>query len=287
MRVLNLVVEGGGLRGVFTAGILDEFIDNNFFPFQNLIGVSAGAINLAYYLSRQAGVFKNNITQLLLNPKFIQLKHLLYMNRNVMDLDWFFDYLRENHPIDFQEIRKHNFFVVCTNIKTGKPEHITPSDQDEMYTLVQSSCATPLYYKNHLLFKGQGYVDGALADPLPIAELLQKEGEKTVVIRNKNNSGKTSKLSSFIESMFYIRAPHLRTSVKKKHLAYENLIASAREKDNFLLIEPMVIRSSFAKSDFLKIQQDYNHGREIGIRIIDRIKSFSEFRQHSPTKEII
>ena len=103
---MNLVVEGGGLRGVFTAGILDEFIENNFFPFQKLIGVSAGAINIAYYLSKEAGVFRKNITQLLLNPEFIQFKRLFCRNNNIMDLDWFFEYLKTKHPINFKEIKK-------------------------------------------------------------------------------------------------------------------------------------------------------------------------------------
>ena len=174
----------------------------------------------------------------------------------------------------FKEIQKHNFFISCTNATTGKSEQKKPSNEGELYNLIQSSCATPLYYKNHLLINGQQYIDGALSDPLPITSFLQKENEKTVIIRNKNNFGKASKIPALIESIFYINKPALRRSVKLKHQNYEKSMELALERDNFLIVEPKVIKSSFAKSNISKIEQDYSHGRECGIDFIDKIKSF-------------
>ena len=173
---MDLIAEGGGLRGIFTAGVLDAFMDAQFNPFKRVLGISSGALNLAYYLSQKKGVFRNSSTQLFLAPNFILFRNIFNRKKEIMDLDWFFKTIRESYPFDFEEIKKYVFYIGCTDYNTGKAIKTESKDVGELYRLLLASCATPGYYNKRLDFNSTRYVDGTLSDPVPVKSMLGPAG---------------------------------------------------------------------------------------------------------------
>ncbi len=120
----TLVLEGGGMRGVFTAGVLDCLLDEKIY-FPRVIGVSAGSSNGLSYASRQRGRARFCNIDALANRKYIGLKYL-FTNRCIMDYDYLFGELpRRVYPYDFDAyLKSGDFELVATNCRTGKPDYL-------------------------------------------------------------------------------------------------------------------------------------------------------------------
>ncbi|MDX2319343.1 MAG: patatin family protein [Moritella sp.] len=181
-----LVVEGGGQRGIFTAGILDSWLAQDFNPFALLIGTSAGAQNLSSYMTRQSGHAKRSIMQLSKHPEFFNMKRPL-SGRNTVDLDWYFD--RVNDP-EYQlnmncaqaQLKNRQLLFSATNINGFCPTFLEPT-ADNWLTMLKASSALPYLYKKGVAIGDGHYVDGGVALPIPIQEAYHRGAKKIIVLR--------------------------------------------------------------------------------------------------------
>ena len=142
----GLILEGGGMRGVFTCGVLDYFMDNNiYFPY--VIGVSAGACNGLSYISKQRGRAKYSNIDLLDKYKYIGIRHYL-KKRNIMDFDLLFHEFPDNIiPYDYKSYfsSPSRFEMVTSNCLTGKAEYFEEkSDKDRIIEIVKASSSLPI-----------------------------------------------------------------------------------------------------------------------------------------------
>ncbi|MEH6555467.1 patatin family protein, partial [Pseudoalteromonas tetraodonis] len=221
-----LIAEGGGQRGIFTAGVLDAWLEQEYDPFDLFIGTSAGSQNLTSYLARQKGYAKRLIRGLSRHKRFFQLGRGL-MGKHIVDLDWYFDKTTEvNRALDFKTAKAslgdRELLITATNARDRKPYFLSPTGEGQQWReLLKASSALPFLYKqgvkltpwlNALAANELGkteiqsesdfYLDGGLAAPLPVREAYNRGARKIVVIRTVDEafqaqSAWISKLKSF------------------------------------------------------------------------------------------
>ncbi|MDQ9090102.1 patatin family protein [Pseudoalteromonas haloplanktis] len=224
-----LIAEGGGQRGIFTAGVLDAWLEHNYDPFDLFIGTSAGSQNLTSFLSRQKGYAKRLIRGLSRHKRFFQLGRGL-LGKSIVDLDWYFDKITEfNRALDFKTAKtslgQRELLITATNARDRKPYFLTPTGEAQQWReLLKASSALPFLYKQGVrltpwldktaanetldcetcsLADDDFFLDGGLAAPLPVREAYNRGARKIVVIRTVDaslpiQSAWVNKLKTFV-----------------------------------------------------------------------------------------
>jgi predicted patatin/cPLA2 family phospholipase len=203
-----LVLEGGGLRGVFTCGVLDCFMDNDIrFPFT--VGVSAGACNGLSYMSGQRGRAKSSNIDLMKKHHYVGIKYLLTQGC-IMDFKLLFEDFPEKiipYNYDAYFTNPDRFVMVTTNCLTGKAEYFEEKTSPErVMSIVRASSSLPFVTKiTHV--DGVPMLDGGIADSIPVRYAMDQGYEKIVVVltRNKGYRKKEGKMRA--AKAFYRKYP--------------------------------------------------------------------------------
>ena len=178
----GLVLEGGTFRGIFSAGVMDAFLEAGIeFPY--IVGVSAGISNGVSYVSKQ---FARNIDIL---EKYRNDKRYLGMGnyrkcRSMFGLDFVFgDIPRELVPFDYEEFKRYQgtCLVGVTNAETGKAEFKNAQKDSENFDFLRATCAIPGYFPS-IMIDGKPYFDGGLASPICVKQALKDGCSRTVII---------------------------------------------------------------------------------------------------------
>ncbi len=176
-----LILEGGGMRGFFTAGVLDCFMDNDMW-FRNLYGVSAGACHGCSYASHQRGrAFE-------INTKYRDDKRYASFYSLITTGDYFGrDFQlrvipKELNLYDYETFKKSgiNFYAVATNCETGMAEYLKVEDMDEDIDKIWASSTLPLL-SQMVEIDGKKYLDRGMSDSIPASRAI-KDGNKKVVV---------------------------------------------------------------------------------------------------------
>lgn len=188
MRATNrtaLIVEGGAMRGIFTTGVLDGFLEASFNPFDLFIGVSSGAGNLAAYLAEMPGRNFKIYTDYSLRPEFMNLKRFL-RGGHLMDLDWLWRKTIAEIRLDLETIyaRGKPFLVGLTDVETGRAVY-HPTSACNLEAVLKASSALPIIYRGFPLIDGRPTMDGGIADPIPVHEALKRGARRIMVVRSR------------------------------------------------------------------------------------------------------
>ncbi|CAE6946389.1 patatin family protein [Vibrio sp. B1FLJ16] len=188
-----LIVEGGAMRGVFSCGILDHFLAQNFSPFDSFWGVSAGASNLAAYLANMPGRNLKIYLDYSLRKEFITPSRL-FLGGDMMDLDWMWKITLKDLGIDKEVLQAdpRPFFLGVTRQDTGQAEYLTP-DVELLAETMKASSAVPILYRKGVPLNGNRYVDGGVADAIPVEEAIKRGATKIMVLRSRPASYRKSK----------------------------------------------------------------------------------------------
>ncbi|KJY83470.1 esterase [Vibrio galatheae] len=185
-----LVAQGGGQRGIFTAGVLDAFLLSNFDPFHEFYGTSAGALNLCAFLCRQRGIGRSFILDLTTDPQFFQL--FRYIRRQqFLGLDWALDKISDYpYRLDIDMGRKvladRQAYAAVTD--TGHlRDHYLPMLQEDWKKVLIATCAIPRLYNQPVRFPHGEYVDGGVSASIPVQEAWRREARCIAVIRTEGN----------------------------------------------------------------------------------------------------
>lgn len=267
-----LVVEGGGMRGVFSAGVLDCFLENGFDPFDIYLGVSAGACNLASHLGGQHGRNYRCYTDYMLRPDFFSIKKYM-RGGHYMDLDWFWDYAAEVEPLNVKSASGKEFYVAVTNVQTGKPEYIQANEQI-LFDALKGSSAVPLLYRKFIRINGSECIDGGVADPIPVKEAYRKGARRIMVIRSQP-AGYNKK--NFIESkcipLLFLRYPSLRKALGRRESIYNesvDYIKNPPSDAEVIELCPDILHSGRTTKDRELLERDYKEGKRAGLSAIHR-----------------
>ncbi|MDP5291196.1 DUF6363 domain-containing protein [Oceanimonas sp. CHS3-5] len=184
---LALICEGGGQRGIFTAGVLDAFMAADFDPFDLFIGSSAGAQNLSAYVCHSRGFAREVITDYTTRSDFFRPLHFA-RGGDLVDLDWYFEVLRHELPLDVttghRRLEGRELLFCSTRARDHRPHYFHPADTDWLLGLKASS-AIPLLYRAGVEWRGERYLDGGVADAIPVREAWRRGAGVLVVIRTQ------------------------------------------------------------------------------------------------------
>lgn len=222
----GLVLEGGGMRGIFTCGVLDYMMDHDIrFPY--IIGVSAGACNGLSYMSRQRGRAKYSNIDLLQKYDYIGFRHLL-RKRNIMDFDLLFNKFPEQIlPYDYDAYFScpERYVMVTTNCLTGEANYYEEKgDKGRVIDIVRASSSLPFVcpvaYVDDIPM-----LDGGISDSIPLQRAMDEGYEKSVVVLTRNRGYRKESKDIRIPSFIYRKYPKMREALSRRSALYNEQLA--------------------------------------------------------------
>lgn len=263
-----LVLEGGGLRGVFTCGVLDCFMDKGIrFPFT--VGVSAGACNGLSYMSGQRGRAKSSNIDLMDKHHYVGFKYLLTQGC-IMDYKLLFeDFPEKIIPYDYEAYfaNTDRFVMVTTNCLTGKAEYFEEkTDSKRVMDIVRASSSLP-YVTKITYVDGVPMLDGGIADPIPV-EYAQSQGyERMVVILTRNKGYRKNEKQLPVPKFIYRKYPELRKTLASRNAQYNRtmeMIERLEDEGRMTVIRPVhPIEVDRMEKDTDKLRALYQEGYEL------------------------
>lgn len=265
---ISLILEGGGTRGAYTAGVLDVLAENNIF-FQTIYGVSAGACNAVSYISKQNGRNHRIFTEYACDKRYMSFSSLIKTG-SIFGFDFMFGELaNELLPFDYGEFFRSsmNILAGATDCDTGKAVFFDKRDMEDGLIPLIASSSLPMVTKI-VDFRGRHLLDGGIAAPIPIDCSINDGFRKNVVVltrekeffKTKSDVSKTALKIKYRKYPELIRAMLNRAEVynKEKKLCY-----SEQENGNAFVIEPsqpVTIGRYCTKPD--KLEEVYSLGVE-------------------------
>lgn len=227
MYQAGLVLEGGGMRGVYTAGVLDFFIEKGIL-LSSVYGVSAGACHMCSYLSGQKGRARDVSVDYLDNKMYCSARSLI-LSGDLFNVDIAYKLIPNYlNPFDHETYHKYQgkAYAVVTNIVTGQPEYLRIRDLKDDIDAIRASASLPLMARN-VEIDGKLYLDGGIADPVPIAKSILDGNRKNVVILTKEEGyvrKPTDKLSLALIKARYLKYPKVYELMAQRHVNYNEML---------------------------------------------------------------
>ena len=225
MNKSALVLEGGGMRGIFTAGVLDYLMDNElWFPYT--IAVSAGASNGISYMSRQRGRAKFGDIDLLKIRPYIGMKHFI-RGKGYIDLNYiFYEYPQKHYPLDFKTYSEssNRFIAVTSDCISGKAKYMEEkSDEKRLCDILKASCSLP-FIGPIAYVDGIPMLDGGITDPLPIKKAMADGFTNIVVVLTRNKGYRKNIRKRPIPKFIYKQYPNLRDALFERSKEYNDTL---------------------------------------------------------------
>lgn len=272
----SLILEGGTLRPIFSAGVMDALLDNNItFPY--CIGVSAGITNGVSYISKQKGRNLEVVTKYRNDNRYLSYRNFLRC-KSIFGLDFVFDEIPNNLiPFDMDTYRKYpgKVLVSVTNAHTGKTEYLNGKDLDDKATMLRATCAIPLLFPV-IKINGKEYYDGGLCDPIPIKKAIADGNTKHLIVltQPKGYKKELSKKNILVAKLLNKKYPNLKTPLLNRHNHYNETVKFCEQLESegkVLILRPEYNLDSFEK-DINKLKSSYEHGYNLTINHLSEIK---------------
>ena len=284
IKKATLVLEGGATRGIFTSGALDYLMERDLY-FSDVIGVSAGSCNAVDYVSRQPGRTRDCMIPTDKEGKYYYGIRDFVKEKSLMNMDLIFDkYPKELLPFDFETYfnSEINCQIVTTNCLTGKAEYMTEdSDNDRLMKLCRASSSMPLLTP-FVNIDNVPYLDGGLADSVPIRRAQQMENEKIVVILTKNQGYRKSVLSPTMQRVYkraYKSYPNLIRTIFRRSFEYNktmNYLDQLEKRGEIFILRPQVKPVSRLERNKETLHAFYEHGYKYTERKFDDLMEYLE-----------
>ena len=280
MSKTALVLEGGGLRGVFTAGVIDCLLDNEIF-FDYVVGVSAGACNTIAYLAKEKKYFRKCMNQTSPFDSFYGLPQMVESHR-IIDLDKIFYEYTKQYNFNFEELLRSSirWEMVASNLKTGKADYLHSDDVEKIKLIGKASCSLPIITPP-VEIDGELYLDGGIADSIPIQRALNLGYDKLLIVltRKKGNFSSTSEATRMIMNRLYGEYPEFVKAAQERGKVYKEEVELAeqleREK-SAIIIRPTMQEVSRLETNEKELSLSYYHGYTKAKENIEEIKKWFE-----------
>ena len=271
-----LVLEGGGMRGVFTAGVLDEFLRRGL-AFNYAIGTSAGASNGLSYASRQAGRARYCNIDALRKRNYIGAKFLL-TQRCIMDFDYLFGELPlREYPFDFDRyLESGRFILTATDCRSGQARYFdTPKTPAALLAACRASCSMPLVCPMCRI-GGREYLDGGIVDAIPFKKAIADGREKIVAVLTRKAGYRKVENWKYI-SLIYYNYPNLRRALMQKAQRYNDDMAELEGLERAgraVVLRPTYAFASRLTSDKTELERLYFNGVRQAQKHFEKIEKF-------------
>lgn len=238
----GLVLEGGGKRGIYAAGVLDVLLEHNIIV-DGLIGTSAGAVNGCSYVSRQ---YERNLRY---NVRFAREKkymsiYSLITTGNVVGTEFAYDILPNRLEIfdnDAFEKSETAYYVTCSNLETGKAEYIRcKSLRGKNIDYLRASASMP-YVSQIVEIGGKKLLDGGVCDSIPLKAFQKMGYEKNLVILTRPKGYVKKPENNFLAGFYYSKYPEFVSALKNRYAVYNKTIKYIEEQEkqgNIIVLRP-------------------------------------------------
>ncbi|MGI2790011.1 patatin-like phospholipase family protein [Bacillus cytotoxicus] len=243
MKNIGLVLEGGGMKGLYTAGVLEYFMENVlFFPY--VVGVSAGACMGATYLSRQKGRNKKVNIELVCDHRYISYRNFI-KKRELFGMDFLFDEVPNKLvPFDFQAFMnaKEQFVIGTTDCESGQALYYNKHEHgNDILKIIRASSSVP-FIAPAVEYGGRKLLDGGIIDPIPVRKAQDDGFQKNVVIMTKPAGYRKhpNPFSKMVKCL-YRRYPKVANLLAEHYQLYNDTISyinSPKQNSNFFIIQP-------------------------------------------------
>lgn len=278
----GLVLEGGGLRAIYTSGVLDAFMENDIeFPY--VIGVSAGSCNGVSFLGKDIHRMKDISIGYSGDERYMSIKSM-FKNGEYLNSKWIFGELSyDMFPLSYDNFENSNAVLCCvtTNAKTGKPEYFYPTDFRNGCEELRASCALPMATKPVQIGK-DFYYDGGLTDSIPLKRAFDDGCEKCVVIltQDKNYIKKPIGHPKAIRRAFK-RYPLMAEKILARHEMYNAQRRFVFEQQKlgsaFVICPDKPLNAPTLEKNPQKLREIYNIGYRQGLENFDKVKEFIKY----------
>ena len=260
----GLVLEGGAMRGLFTAGVLDAFLDYDI-KVDAIVGVSAGVLFGLNFPSKQKG------RTIRYNKKYIKDKrymsfHSLLTTGNLVNRDFAYHEIPEKLDVyDEKAFEEANipFYAAITNIETGLCEYVKIENVMEQMEVLRATSAMP-YVSKPVEIDGKLYLDGGLVDSIPVQKCIDLGYDKIIVVLTRTIDYRKTKSSDFFAKTYYKKYPNLINAINNRYNVYnstvEKIIDLESKKEIFVIRPSVDLKIKRVEKDIDKLDQMYNLG---------------------------
>ena len=261
----GLILEGGGMRGVFTCGVLDNLMDRGVrFPYT--IGVSAGACNGLSYMSGQRGRGKYSNIDLLKQYRYIGIKQLL-LKGNIMDFELLFHTFPEQiipYHYDVLAQCEEHFEMVTTDCRTGRACYFEEKHNPKrVIDIVKASSSLP-FVSPISYVDGVPMLDGGIADSIPLLRARELGYDNNLIVLTRNKGYRKSQKPTTVPPFFYRKYPHLREAIRQRNALYNeqiDMVERLEAEGKLTVIRPLKpITVDRMERDTDKLLDLYNEG---------------------------
>ncbi|BCJ99492.1 patatin-like phospholipase family protein [Anaerocolumna chitinilytica] len=272
----GIILEGGTFRPIFSAGVMDALLEEDvMFPY--CIGVSAGISFGVSYISKQKGRNLEVLLKCRKDKRYISTRNLIKC-RSLFGLDFVYDEVPNKlFPFDWDTFLKYEgkVLVGVTNAKTGKAEYLNALETDRKCTILQATCAMPLFFPA-INWKENLYYDGGLADSIPIKKSIEDGNQKNLIILTRPKGyyrtlGRDSKLAMRLLRNKY---PEMVEVIRKRPDMYNKTVEYCEKLERegkAIILRPEYNVESMEK-DLAALERNYKHGYDMAKRQMNEIK---------------
>ena len=269
-RKTGLVLEGGGMRGVFTSGVLDAFMKYDV-NFSYIVAVSAGACNGLSYVSRQPRRARMSNIDMLVKYDYIGLRHLVTQGC-IFDPELLYDrFPNELVPYDYDTYfsSQSTFEMVVTNCNTGRAEYLTEKsgDRQRLLDICRASSSLP-YVSKVIDVDGLPYLDGGIVDSIPVQRAIDMGHERNVLVLTRNRGYRNTSRDRKIPRFIYKKYPRLRVALSRRIAEYNRQLEMVEDMEDRGIVDvirpqrPMDVGRM--EKDEKKLEALYEEGCALG-----------------------
>lgn len=262
----GLVLEGGAMRGIYTAGVLDVLMEHGI-TFDGVIGVSAGALHGCSFVSGQKGRSLRYYMKYRSDKHFMSFWSLLRTGDVVGEKFCYHEIPERLDPYDYEAFLKSKtkFYAVCTNLETGRAEYLQVKDMRNEVDIMRASASMP-YVSRIVHFRGMKLLDGGCADSIPVRAFRRMGYKKNVVVLTRHDGYVKKPENPRLVKAFYRKYPYFVKTLSRRHIIYNRTIEEIhkleREGDTFVIRPSMELTIGRMEKDPAIIREVYEIGRK-------------------------
>lgn len=276
-----MCLEGGSLRGLFTAGVLDALLDNEVY-IEYVNGVSAGSMNGMNYISRQRGRSKRINLKYLHDKRYISYKNM-FKSRQIFNFDFLFDDISNKYDIfDWESFndKAKKYEVVATDVITGESKFFDKNNCNDIISAVKASASMPVMSKM-IDVEGRKYLDGGISTSIAYKRAFDVGYSKAIVVLTREEGYRkkpVNKINESIYKRYFKPLPNLVEKLMTVPERYNNMQEEMEElakERKLLIIRPQnKVTVQRLEHSSVKLEKLYNEGYEVGSKNIENIKNF-------------
>lgn len=278
MMKTGLVLEGGGVRGLYTAGILDVFMEHDL-CFDGVIGVSAGAIHGCSFLSNQKGRSLRYYKKYSTDPRFMSFRSWITTGDFIGERFAYHDLPEKLDIYDYEAFDRNTtpFYVTCSNVETGKPEYLQITDMKGQIDYLRASSSLP-YFSRIVEIDGKKYLDGGATDSIPLAAFQKMGYQRNVVILTQPVQYRKKPELRMLPHLVYRKYPAFAAALHDRHLTYNQTAEQISELEKqgciFVIRPEASLNIGRLERDPESIQRVYDIGYSDALKCMDRLSAW-------------